>query len=212
MPTQTLSIEVLLPSGSTLDNPTLTIEDRAHTVYGPVTPTIVAGSIPEQIFLMWAVPAPLPGDLLPGAITEAWGWDQDGVTIAQPISVADTLLPATPRPPVAPMPSNAEIFLLQGADYYDLDGRALVWSDATWPSLVGASVEWRYKRWNETAVAVSFACAVVDAATVRLELSAAQTATIPYSQSEIRDRYEIWAVLTTGHNVRLAHGPAFVEA
>jgi len=112
----------------------------------------------------------------------------------------------------APVSVCGDIALVQGADYYAADGLALLWTDATWPDLVGATVTLKFKSSRSNEVSVSFGCVVVDALHVKLELSAAQTATIPYSRSGIPDSYELWAVLASEHNVRLKQGVALVES
>lgn len=113
---------------------------------------------------------------------------------------------------MSPVSPCGDICLVQGADYFAVDSLALVWTNATdWPNLTGATVTWEFRQFNSRTIAVSFACVVVSATSVQLELSAAQTATIPYSHSQIPDSWELWAVLASGHNVRIAQGSVSVE-
>ena len=113
-----------------------------------------------------------------------------------------------------PMTSTGMLRLIAGADYFLVDGMAIVWTQSgtsEWPSLIGASVTWEFSRHDSAEVLVTFDCTVVNASTVQLELSRAQTSTIPYTRSEIPDRYELWAMLADGHRVRVAQGTVFVE-
>ena len=111
-----------------------------------------------------------------------------------------------------PVTETGELEIITGADYYQADGRAVTWSNSEggWPDLVGAAVTWEFRRYNSTTVLLTYSAEVINATTVQLELSAAQTSAIPYSVSDIRDTYELWATLTNGHKVRLATGPIYV--
>lgn len=123
-----------------------------------------------------------------------------------------------PVSPAGSMSLCGEIDLVQGADYFAADGQGLQWTFPASPAagyvpdLTGATVTWDFFPAASNTVAASFACEVLSGTAVQLELSAAQTVTIPYSQSEIRDRYELWATLASGHKIRIAQGLVYVEA
>ncbi len=112
----------------------------------------------------------------------------------------------------APDVDAPEIEIVQGADYYDADGRAITWTaaDGDWPDIDGAAATWLLFPPGAADPAATLGATVVDATHVRLELTAEQTAALPYTVSEIRGRYELWAVLATDHKVRLAAGPVYV--
>ena len=106
---------------------------------------------------------------------------------------------------------TSEIYLLQGQDYYAADGQAITWecTDGSWPVITGGTVSFEYVPAGDLESAVTFAAEVVSGSQVQLELSAAQTSTIPYSHGETPDSYELWATLAGGHRVRLTAGAVY---
>lgn len=109
------------------------------------------------------------------------------VTVVSPVSV-----------------DGGTVTLIQG-DTYDLDeARALEWSSTAWPTLTGATVSLRV---YVSRTVQTYACTVVDADTVRLELTATQTTALP----DGRYQYRLVATLTDGHIQTLAQGMLVVE-
>lgn len=105
----------------------------------------------------------------------------------------------------APVATTGTVELVQGDDYLAADGRALDWTSTGWPDLTGASVEWQVSlRGTETVYPAS----VVDADTVRVELTAEQTAALTPRQLRT---YQLVATLPGGSIVTLTRGELFVE-
>jgi hypothetical protein len=104
----------------------------------------------------------------------------------------------------APVSTTQTVTLMQGDDYLAADGRALEWTSTGWPDLTGAAVTWQVGlRGSETLYPVT----VVDAATVRVELTTAQTNALT---PRVVRTYQLVATLTNGSVVTLTHGELFV--
>lgn len=89
----------------------------------------------------------------------------------------------------SPITAGGNVVTYRGDSYRNADGRALEWQDADFPTLTGATI---------TVViddVATFAGSVPAADTARLELTAAQTATIP------RDRHHFQVRATLGNMV-----------
>jgi hypothetical protein len=97
---------------------------------------------------------------------------------------------------VSPVATSGDISLIAGDDYYATDGREFAWASTGWPDLSGATVTWRCGT-------LDIVCTVIDAGTatqtVRLELSAANTATL----AARRNSFDIEAVLASTHKATL---------
>lgn len=134
--------------------------------------------------------AELPGDYVAGSAGYAMGhiaaFGTGEVTVISPVAVDGTT-----------------INLVQG-DTYDADeGRALTFTSASWPILTGATVKMILVGQNVTD---EYNMVVVDADTVQLELTSAQTDPLISSY-----RYRVLATLANGHEQTLVQGLLLVD-
>lgn len=99
----------------------------------------------------------------------------------------------------SPLASDSSLTLITGDAYYTTDGRDITWTDssATWPNIVGGVASFNVGDGTLVVTAT-----VVDADTIRLELTAAQTATL----TQDTYRYDVSVVLSNGHKVTLVRG------
>jgi len=125
--------------------------------------------------------------------------------VASTVETIDSKLGSAEVTVVAPVAQDGTLRLSRGADYLAADGRALSWQDTDggWPSLTGAAVKLKLFRGTS-----DFTCTVVDSTTVQLELTAAQTADLPYQYGD----YELWATLALGSEIMLAYGNVVPES
>ena len=98
----------------------------------------------------------------------------------------------------APVGTANTITLVRGDDYRAADGRSLDFTSASWPDLIGAAVSMKVKSSDVDTIAGS----VVDASTIRIEVTAAQTEAIGTGRWD----YDISAVLSNTHVVTLVSG------
>jgi hypothetical protein len=75
---------------------------------------------------------------------------------------------------VSPVLASGDVSLVRGDDYAHADNRALTWSSTSWPDLTGATVTFSAKP-RRGGTTFTKAATVVNATTVRLELTAADT-------------------------------------
>lgn len=101
-----------------------------------------------------------------------------------------------------PVAASGAITIIHGDDYSNSDGRALVFTGSGWPDLTTASSVSLV-----IADELSVAGTVIDAATVRFELTAAQTGAIPADAYD----YAIVAVIG-GRTNTIGRGSATVRA
>ena len=76
-----------------------------------------------------------------------------------------------------PVEPTGDVTIVRGDDYAAADGRSLTWTDATWPSLTGATITMTARDLAD-AVLFTKTGAVVSASSIRVELTPTQT-TIP---------------------------------
>ncbi len=102
---------------------------------------------------------------------------------------------------VSPITSSGDVTIQIGDDYYSADGRALVWTSASWPTLTGGSAV--------LSVDGASTSVVLDNATktATVELSTAFTGAIPAGTYH----FEIVATLSNGHIVTLVSGNLTAE-
>ena len=102
----------------------------------------------------------------------------------------------------APVAAGGEVNIVQGDDYLDEDGRALVWTSDTWPDLSSGTVKLRVGR----APSLDKTGTVVDAEEVSVDLTHAETAAL------FKGMYPYKLVLTAGDLdvATLASGRFFV--
>lgn len=104
-----------------------------------------------------------------------------------------------------PVTSTGRVSVIKGDDYSADDGRSLDWTSASWPTLTSGSATIYLYTPGETSASYTYSLTIIDAATVRLELTANQTS----SMSARNYIYEIIAVLSNGHTVTLVQGSEF---
>ena len=110
------------------------------------------------------------------------------VTIVSPVSV-----------------DGDELTIVRGDDYKQVDGRAIEWSSANWPTLTGATVTLTIRRKKTGLVELTTAGTVVDASTVRVELP--NTLTGALVPSDWGHSFDVQATLAeTGNVVTLVLG------
>lgn len=101
-----------------------------------------------------------------------------------------------------PIIHGTDITIFRGDDYFSADGRALEWTDASWPSLTSASVQFRVYRPGSTVFTKN---ATLIGQTVRVELTSAETTLLPTSS------YDLQATLSNTHIVTLRDGKIYVR-
>lgn len=147
-------------------------------------------------------------DVLP--IDDAAG---SGATAAEVWAHGDrTLTGTSPRVTVTGAVLDAQnIELVRGDDYLDANGRALSFTFAGMPSLVGASVVFSVYDIDEQEATISALAGVVVSATVaKFELPRALTDLL--TPSDIRYRFDMQATLASGARVTYTRGKAVVLA
>ena len=94
----------------------------------------------------------------------------------------------------------SNVVTYQGDDYYDVDGRALLWTDtdSEWPTISGASINAIVNG------VVSFPCTIIDEDNIMCELSASGTLTVPIKN--FPHPYQVIATLINNHIVTLVDG------
>lgn len=135
-----------------------------------------------------------------GAIGVPAGWIQ---TVVWPtrIDTADFIAAGgtvTYDGPVAP---TGDVEIVRGDDYSNTDGRALSWSDSSWPTLTSGSVALSVRDNQGTVLLDGIAGVVVDADSVYVELTAAQTVIAPGLH-----KFDVQATLSGGSIVTLQLG------
>lgn len=75
----------------------------------------------------------------------------------------------------APVNANGDVAVIAGDDYLNADGRALVWTNAAWPSLTGATITLKVRD-NTKAVLLTKTGTVVSATSARVDLTRTDTA------------------------------------
>ncbi len=91
---------------------------------------------------------------------------------------------------------SSVIEIIYGDDYYNADSRAITFDLTGFPTMVGATVVLNVDILTEV---LSFTCTAVDLDTIRLELTAAQIATIGVGYW----RYDLQATLANTHVVTI---------
>jgi hypothetical protein len=115
---------------------------------------------------------------------------------------------------ISPVTKTGSIALTRGADYLQLDGRAISFPGAGsgWPTLAESALEFRVFGPKSAADYLSFACELSpDGLTPVLELTRDQIATMPEQFTGIPARYELWATLQSGSHVQLCKGALYIE-
>jgi hypothetical protein len=220
--------EVRLPDFSVLPSPpalvhqatgvySLTIPGAANTQTGTVIATVHSDDLtldaPVSQY-QWQVVSSAESDPLlrevPGGYadgTAGWALGLLASISAKVQSLAGPLINL-----LSPVRSNLVVQIKYGDDYYYADGRAL-FADRAFdnaPSLIGGSVALKIKQ--SLTQMVVFPGVVVSASQCYVELSGAQTLTIPLvippSQTYL---YELEATLANGHIITLAEGPFIIE-
>ncbi len=102
---------------------------------------------------------------------------------------------------VSPISSSGDVTIQIGDDYYSADGRALVWTSASWPTLTGGSAVLNVDG-ASTSVTLDNATK-----TATVELSSSFTGAIPAGVYH----FEILATLANGHIVTLVSGNMTAE-
>lgn len=127
----------------------------------------------------------------------------------QPISAVLSRFGSARVTLTSPLAADLALTLVQGDDYFAVDGRALEWVDAgnTWPALTGATVRFAAQHFTSgegLAAAGTVLAATGPGKSVRVEIAAAQTALLtklgPFYS------YIVRATLASGHLVTLAKG------
>lgn len=96
--------------------------------------------------------------------------------------------------------------LIYGDDYYNADGRAISFSFTGFPSIVGGTAAIKVDKISEV---LTFSCTVVDADTVRWEISSTEIATIGVGYWQ----YDLQATLSNSHVVTIVkNGTLLIEA
>jgi len=135
-----------------------------------------------------------------GSLGVAAGWQERATWPNRPdtadfISAGGTL---TYSGAVTP---TGDVEIVRGDDYSNTDGRALNWTDASWPTLTGGTIAFSVRD-NEGIVLIdSIAGVIVDASTIYVELTAAQTTVDPG-----KHRFDVQATLVSGRVVTLQLG------
>lgn len=126
-------------------------QDAVDTVWMSEIPLGIAVAVWDYLIASW------------GAVTTAGGYIMSrlGLITADGVSV------------IAPVAVGGNVTTIQGDDYALADGRALVWPVMTTANIVGGTVAVVLQH------AGSYTGTVVDATTVRLELTRTQTRAIP---------------------------------
>lgn len=115
---------------------------------------------------------------------------------------------------VSPIVDDDEITLYQGDDYYDADERDLEWTEtgSTWPDITAATVTCYFRSPANDKMSVPGVVSVGGGGpgqAVRVELSAAQTATLANWPQPTHFRVRL--TLASGHKVTLVAGRVNVE-
>ena len=92
--------------------------------------------------------------------------------------------------------SSQLLELVYGDDYYNADNRAITFELTGFPVMIGATVVFCVDKGSSV---LSFPCTVVDTDTIRLELTAAQIATIEVGYWQ----YDVQATLSNTHVVTI---------
>ena len=95
-----------------------------------------------------------------------------------------------------PQPSSSELAIFRGDDYYLADGRQLVFTSSTFPTLTGATVLLKID--GETSITGT----VTSATSVYFQLTNTYTAALANDNY----KYEVQATLTSGRVATLATG------
>ena len=96
---------------------------------------------------------------------------------------------------IATVAANGDVTIYQGDDYLNADGRALVWTNTSWPVLTGATITAKFR---DTTLAKTLILtktgAVVSATSCRVDLTRVDTALFPAAGSY---RFQVTAALVT---------------
>ncbi len=104
---------------------------------------------------------------------------------------------------VSPISTGGDFTILKGDDYYALDSRSIDWSATTWPDLTSATIRFSIQSdLSAFTTAGSVVTPTGSTKTVRLELSAAQTALFPAAVMD----FEVVATLSDTHHLTLLRG------
>lgn len=111
---------------------------------------------------------------------------------------------------VSPVLETGEVELIRGDDYKLADGRSLVWSSSSWPTLTSATIYFDLKPIPPSNARVmrltgTVVTATGDPKSVRVEVLASDTAGLTAPK---RYTYHLVAVLASGNVVTLATGTA----
>jgi hypothetical protein len=125
------------------------------------------------------------------------------LTIEQVVAALTVAGPVSVMSPVNP--EGDELTIVRGDDYKQVDGRAITWSSTNWPTLTGATVTLTIRRKKTGLVELTTAGTVVDASTVRVELSSDLTGVLV--PSDWGHAFDVQAILAeTGNVVTLVLG------
>jgi hypothetical protein len=119
------------------------------------------------------------------------------LTIEQVVAALTVAGPVSVMSPVNP--EGDELTIVRGDDYQQVDGRAITWSNPNWPTLTGATVTLTIRRKSTGLVELTVAGIVVDALTVRVELS--KTLTGALVPSDWGHRFDVQAILAETDSV-----------
>jgi len=129
------------------------------------------------------------------------------VQIAAVKAKTDLIVAATAVAVVSPIAADGDIELVRGDDYDHADSRAIDWTSSGWPDLTGGTVEFTARHRTTGANDIEDEALTIVAATapatVRMELTAAQTAALELGQVY---QFDVQATLASGNIVTLARG------
>lgn len=100
-----------------------------------------------------------------------------------------------------PVASNGDITIIQGDDYMAADSRALLWTLATGPSLVGSTITLTVKSYAGATELAKVGTAPTST-TAQVELTAANTTALAVGSH----KFDVQATLATGRILTLARG------
>lgn len=103
-----------------------------------------------------------------------------------------------------PLDEASRLMLGEGADYFDSENQAITFSNANWPNLTGAVPTLRIYDEDNPSMGIEFDGTVVDADTLKFELSRDDTVALEASPPK-HWRYSVTA-MKNSHRVALARG------